>query len=149
VLVQMVPTINKTSELVQEISAASSEQTSGVNQITTAMSHLNSATQQNASASEQLSATAEELSGQAAQLQDMMAFFQLEAGSRRTADTSHSAATKLRQTSHQPPRSPTRRAAQGTSPSVESSQPRRGHQAISWNRQQAAESVDEASFSSF
>jgi methyl-accepting chemotaxis protein len=77
VLVQMVPTINKTSELVQEISAASSEQTSGVNQITTAMGHLNSATQQNASASEELSATAEELSGQAAQLQDMMAFFQL------------------------------------------------------------------------
>ncbi|MEX8521055.1 MAG: diguanylate cyclase, partial [Leptothrix sp. (in: b-proteobacteria)] len=77
VLTQMVPTINKTSELVQEISAASSEQTSGVNQITTAMGHLNSATQQNASASEELSATAEELSGQAAQLQDMMAFFQL------------------------------------------------------------------------
>ena len=77
VLTQMVPTINRTSELVQEISAASGEQASGVNQITTAMNHLNSATQQNASASEQLSATAEELSGQAAQLQDMIGFFQL------------------------------------------------------------------------
>ena len=77
VLTQMVPTINKTSELVQEISAASGEQATGVNQITTAMGHLNSATQQNASASEELSATAEELSGQAAQLQEMMAFFKL------------------------------------------------------------------------
>jgi len=78
VLTQMAPTINKTSELVQEISAASGEQASGVNQITSAMGHLNSATQQNASASEELSATAEELSGQAAQLQEMMAFFTLE-----------------------------------------------------------------------
>jgi len=80
VLTQMVPTINKTSELVQEISAASGEQASGVNQITSAMNHLNSATQQNASASEELSATAEELSGQAAQLQEMMAFFKLTSG---------------------------------------------------------------------
>src|SRR5207344_2841548 len=71
---------NKTSELVQEISAASGEQASGVTQITTAMGHLNSATQQNASASEELSATAEELSGQAAQLQEMMAFFRLGQG---------------------------------------------------------------------
>jgi methyl-accepting chemotaxis protein len=77
VLKQMVPTINKTSELVQEISAASGEQSQGVGQITGAMNHLNTATQQNASASEELSATAEELSGQAAALQDMMAFFTL------------------------------------------------------------------------
>ncbi|MEY4416943.1 MAG: hypothetical protein RIQ53_4236 [Pseudomonadota bacterium] len=77
VLTAMVPTINKTSELVQEISAASGEQATGVNQITTAMNHLNGATQQNASASEELSATAEELSGQASQLQEMMAFFRL------------------------------------------------------------------------
>ncbi|MFO1217836.1 MAG: methyl-accepting chemotaxis protein [Burkholderiaceae bacterium] len=85
VLTQMVPTINKTSELVQEISAASGEQASGVNQITTAMNHLNSATQQNASASEELSATAEELSGQAAALQEMMGFFRLESGATRQA----------------------------------------------------------------
>lgn len=80
VLTQMVPTINKTSELVQEISAASGEQSEGVGQITTAMGHLNSATQQNASASEELSATAEELSGQAAQLLEMMAFFHVSEG---------------------------------------------------------------------
>jgi methyl-accepting chemotaxis protein len=79
VLTGMVPTINKTSELVQEISAASGEQASGVSQITSAMDHLNGATQQNASAAEELSATAEELSGQAAQLQEMMNFFSLPA----------------------------------------------------------------------
>ncbi|PXW95504.1 methyl-accepting chemotaxis protein [Sphaerotilus hippei] len=85
VLMQMVPTINKTSALVQEISAASGEQAQGVSQITTAMGHLNTATQQNASASEELSATAEELSGQAGQLQEMMAFFQLGEGRQRPA----------------------------------------------------------------
>ena len=77
-LKQMVPTINKTSELVQEISAASGEQSDGVAQINAAMGHLNGATQQNASASEELSATAEELSGQAAQLQELIGFFKLQ-----------------------------------------------------------------------
>jgi methyl-accepting chemotaxis protein len=92
VLRQMVPTINKTSELVQEISAASGEQSQGVGQITGAMNHLNTATQQNASASEELSATAEELSGQAAALQELMSFFQFsDAGQLRTGHASRAA----------------------------------------------------------
>jgi methyl-accepting chemotaxis protein len=76
-LVEMVPSIRETSDLVQEITAASQEQTTGVAQINTAMSQLNQATQQNASASEELAATAEEMSGQAEQLQQLMAFFQV------------------------------------------------------------------------
>ena len=71
----IVPAIGKTSELVQEIAAASSEQSSGVGQINTAMNQLNQITQQNASSSEELAATAEEMSGQAAQLQEVMSFF--------------------------------------------------------------------------
>jgi methyl-accepting chemotaxis protein len=74
----MVPSINKTSELVQEIAAASGEQAGSVNQITSAMGHLNGATQQNASASEELSATAEEMAAQAAQLTELMSFFRLQ-----------------------------------------------------------------------
>ena len=62
----------------QEISAASGEQSDGVAQINAAMGHLNGATQQNASASEELSATAEELSGQAAALQELIGFFNLQ-----------------------------------------------------------------------
>jgi methyl-accepting chemotaxis protein len=73
----MVPSIQKTSELVQEIAAASGEQSDGVGQITGAMNQLSSATQQTASASEELSATAEELSAQAEQLQELMGFFRL------------------------------------------------------------------------
>ena len=73
----MVPNIQKTSELVQEIAAASQEQTVGINQINTAMGQLSQATQQNASSSEELAATAEEMSGQAEQLQHAMSFFRL------------------------------------------------------------------------
>ena len=72
---EMVPSINKTSDLVQEIASASQEQTAGVGQINNAMGQLNKATQQNASASEELAATAEELGGQAGQLQELMGFF--------------------------------------------------------------------------
>jgi methyl-accepting chemotaxis protein len=50
------PSIRKTSDLVQEITAASTS-SSGVGQINAAMSQLNQTTQQNASASEELAAT--------------------------------------------------------------------------------------------
>ena len=73
----MVPTIRKTSDLVQEIASASSEQSAGVGQINNAMGQLNQATQQNASASEELAATSEELGAQAEQLQQTMTFFRL------------------------------------------------------------------------
>jgi methyl-accepting chemotaxis protein len=75
---QIVPSISKTSDLVQEIAAASTEQSTGVGQINTAMGQLNQITQQNASASEELAATAEEMSGQAMQLQELMAFFKVD-----------------------------------------------------------------------
>nr|WP_313958307.1 methyl-accepting chemotaxis protein [Pseudomonas citri] len=74
---EIVPGIAKTSDLVQEISAASEEQSTGVNQINTAMNQLNQITQQNASASEELAATAEQMRGQAEQLQQRMSFFSL------------------------------------------------------------------------
>ncbi len=76
-LAEMVPSINKTSDLVQEITAASEEQSAGVEQINGAMLQLSQITQQNASASEELAATAEEMSGQAEQLQQMMEYFTL------------------------------------------------------------------------
>jgi methyl-accepting chemotaxis protein len=78
---EMVPSINKTSDLVQEIASASQEQTAGVGQINNAMGQLNKATQQNASASEELAATAEELGGQAGQLQELMDFFTVDSAS--------------------------------------------------------------------
>ena len=72
---EIVPSIAKTSDLVQEIAAASEEQTSGVGQISTAMNQLSEITQQSASSSEELAATAEEMSSQAEQLQQLMDYF--------------------------------------------------------------------------
>jgi methyl-accepting chemotaxis protein len=72
---EIVPSIGKTSNLVQEIAAASAEQTAGVAQINKAMTQINQVTQQNASSSEELAATAEEMMGQAETLQQIMAFF--------------------------------------------------------------------------
>jgi methyl-accepting chemotaxis protein len=74
---EMVPNIKRTSDLVQEITAASEEQSAGVGQINAAVGQLSQTTQQNASSSEELAATAEEMSGQAEQLQGTMAFFKL------------------------------------------------------------------------
>lgn len=76
-LEQIVPSIKKTSDLVQEISAASQEQSSGVTQINSAVTQLSQTTQQNAASSEELAATAEEMSGQAEQLQTTMSFFRM------------------------------------------------------------------------
>ncbi|MTV39497.1 HAMP domain-containing methyl-accepting chemotaxis protein [Duganella radicis] len=73
----MVPNIRRTSNLVQEITAASEEQSAGVGQINAAVTQLSQTTQQNASSSEELAATAEEMSGQAEQLQQTMSFFKL------------------------------------------------------------------------
>ncbi len=64
-LAALVPSIRKTADLVQEVAAASSEQSSGVAQINRALSHVDQITQRNASSAEELSSTAEEMSSQA------------------------------------------------------------------------------------
>ncbi|MFZ0964501.1 MAG: methyl-accepting chemotaxis protein [Terriglobia bacterium] len=76
-LAELVPAIKKTAELVQEVSAASSEQSSGVTQINKAMAHVDQVTQRNASAAEELASTAEEMAGQAQSLQELMNFFRV------------------------------------------------------------------------
>jgi len=97
---EMVPNIRRTSNLVQEITAASEEQSAGVGQINAAVTQLSQTTQQNASSSEELAATAEEMSSQAEQLQQAMSFFKL-AGS----------AAPLRKPA--PPRKPAKAARAG------------------------------------
>jgi methyl-accepting chemotaxis protein len=74
-LVELVPSIQKTAELVQEVAAASDEQSSGVEQINQSMSQVDSVTQQNASAAEELSSTAEEMSSQASTLKNLVSIF--------------------------------------------------------------------------
>ncbi len=75
----LVPNIQKTADLVQEISAACQEQSSGAGQVSKALQQLDQVIQSNAAAAEQLASTSEELSGQAEQLQSVVGFFRLEA----------------------------------------------------------------------
>lgn len=77
-LSEMVPDIQRTAELVQEISAASKEQDTGAEQVNQAIMQLDQVIQQNASASEEMASTSEELSSQAEQLQDTIAFFKVD-----------------------------------------------------------------------
>ncbi|GFO68136.1 hypothetical protein GMLC_17150 [Geomonas limicola] len=76
-LTRMLPDIQRTAELVQEISAASREQDTGAEQINKAIQQLDMVIQQNAAAAEEMSSTAEELASQSEQLQDVISFFDL------------------------------------------------------------------------
>jgi methyl-accepting chemotaxis protein len=76
-LTKMVPDIQRTAELVQEIAAASKEQDTGADQVNKAIQQLDQVIQQNASASEEMASSSEELSSQAEQLQDTISFFKV------------------------------------------------------------------------
>ncbi len=82
-LTQLVPDIQKTAELVQEISASSREQNTGAEQINRAIQQLDQIVQQNASGAEEMASTAEELAAQAEHLQSATALFKTEAGSQK------------------------------------------------------------------
>jgi len=74
-LAKLVPDIQKTAELLREISAASAEQSTGASQVNKAIQQLDQVIQQNSSSSEEMAATAEELSSQAEVLQSSISFF--------------------------------------------------------------------------
>ncbi|MCR6635885.1 methyl-accepting chemotaxis protein [Devosia sp.] len=76
-LSKLVPDIQRTAELVEEISAGSREQNVGAAQINTAIQQLDKVTQQNTSAAEEMSSTSEELASQADQLQTAISYFRL------------------------------------------------------------------------
>jgi methyl-accepting chemotaxis protein len=84
-LSKIVPDIQKTAELVHEISASSREQDTGADQINRAIQQLDQVIQQNASAAEEMSSTAEELASQAEQLQDAISFFKAAPATQRDA----------------------------------------------------------------
>lgn len=79
-LTQVVPEIERAAKLVQEIAAASVEQTSGAEQVNSALQQLNQVTQQNAAASEEMATASEELASQAEQLRDVVSYFRVEEG---------------------------------------------------------------------
>ncbi|SFM96828.1 methyl-accepting chemotaxis protein [Formivibrio citricus] len=74
-LKEMVPSICKTAELVQEIASASREQSSGVEQVSVAMGQISLTTQAAATSAEELASTSESMSESALQLQEAMSWF--------------------------------------------------------------------------
>ncbi len=77
-LKRLVPDIQKTSSLIQEISAASKEQFSGVEQINQALVQLDGIIQHNAASSEEMAGSSEELASRAGNLRETMDFFRVE-----------------------------------------------------------------------
>jgi methyl-accepting chemotaxis protein len=84
-LTEIVPEIEKTAKLVQEIAAASIEQNAGADQVNGAIQQLNQVTQQNAAAAEEMATSSEELASQAEQLKDMISFFNVGGGNTQYA----------------------------------------------------------------
>jgi methyl-accepting chemotaxis protein len=74
-MLKIIPDIQKTARLVQEIAAASTEQSMGADQIAKAVEQFSQVTQQNSAAAEEMSSSSEELAGQAAALKDSISFF--------------------------------------------------------------------------
>lgn len=83
-LEKLVPGIQKTSDLIQEISAATTEQSSGVEQINSAILQLNDVIQQNVYSAEQMSGTSDILANYSTELREMISFFKFE-GSDKSA----------------------------------------------------------------
>ena len=74
-LTELVPSIRQSADTVQEVAAATAEQSAGVSQINRALTGVDQVTQRNASAAEELASTAEEMASQAESLEQLMAFF--------------------------------------------------------------------------
>ena len=98
-LVELAPEIERTAKLVQEITAASVEQNSGVDQINTSIQQLNTVTQQNAVVSDEISKNAKMLRDYADELKNSTAFFKVEAvlkrETKKASDTKSSIITKV------------------------------------------------------
>ncbi|MBF0296427.1 MAG: methyl-accepting chemotaxis protein [Magnetococcales bacterium] len=88
-LARLVPDIQKTAELVQEIAASSREQNQNVGQINKAIQQMDQEIQRSAGTSQEMAATSEELSAQAETLQSSVAYF-------KTGDEDHARTAPLR-----------------------------------------------------
>lgn len=97
-LLKLVPDIQKTAELVQEISTASREQDVGSEEINKALQQLDQVVQQSAASAEEMASSAEELTNQTAEQREAMSFFTLAAGSVKKTERRdrYSSGTKLR-----------------------------------------------------
>lgn len=73
----VVPNIQKTAELIKEISASSIEMSTGADQVNTALQQLNQEVQRSAANAEEVAATSEELNAQSISLKDLVSYFKI------------------------------------------------------------------------
>jgi methyl-accepting chemotaxis protein len=76
-LIEIVPEIDKTAQLVQAIYAASVEQSKGAEHVNVAIQNLNVSAQNTANSSEKLTKASVELAQQAKELTEMVAYFKI------------------------------------------------------------------------
>jgi methyl-accepting chemotaxis protein len=91
----MLPGIDQTATLVQEISAASREQRTGIDQINSAVTQINGGMQSSAASAEELSSTSEELSATAMQLQELLQQFNLRGSKSTRRSSAHTPARRV------------------------------------------------------
>jgi methyl-accepting chemotaxis protein len=82
---EIVDAVKRVTDIMGEISAASIEQSQGIEQVNSAIAQMDEATQQNAALVEEAAAAAESLQDQASALTQAVAVFQVASGSRRGA----------------------------------------------------------------
>jgi hypothetical protein len=87
VLTGIVINVKKVNNLTSEISAASCEQTEGINQVTKAINEMEHVTHQNASSAEETSSASEEMSSQAQFLMDQINVLSAQLGGARQSHT--------------------------------------------------------------
>jgi len=86
---EIVASVQRVTDIMGEITAASSEQSAGIDQVNTAITSMDETTQQNAALVEQAAAAAESLVEQAIQLADVVSVFKLEGAARSAAKPAH------------------------------------------------------------
>ncbi len=99
---EVVASVQKVADIISEISAASVEQSTGINQVNEAVTNIDEATQQNAALVEEAAAAAESLVEQAVQLSDVVSVFKLgnESGERRASNSPMRNAANAEKRSH-------------------------------------------------
>lgn len=107
----VVPNIQKTAELIKEISSSSIEMSTGADQVNIALQQLNQEVQRNAANAEEVAATSEELNGQSISLKDLVGYFKIDERAETHFPTSKENSIKVQP--KQPQRAPSRSALKG------------------------------------
>jgi methyl-accepting chemotaxis protein len=91
-MTEIVASVQRVSDIIGEITAASTEQSGGLGQVNTAIAQLDQMTQQNAALVEESAAAAESLKQQAQRLSELVGIFRLERDARMNDRQAHSVA---------------------------------------------------------